>query len=95
MTCYYEWNCEGNGSKTPWRFSLLCPSPRQKAPISEAKTDLFGLAGLFTFDHKIRQCRFAIVTIETSALTAEVGDRKPVTLNDMTMKVWLSPHSSR
>ena len=51
------------------------------------------LAGLFTADHKTGQRRFAIVTTEPNAMAAEVHDRMPAILNDMSMKVWLSPHS--
>ncbi len=94
VTGYYEWKREADGSKTPWRFSLQGASPGHEAAVGEGKANLFGLAGLFTVDYKIRRRLFAIVTTEPNALAAEVHDRMPVILNDMTMKVWLSPHSS-
>ena len=93
VTGYYEWKREADGSKTPWCFSLQSARPRHGAAIGEGKADLFGLAGLFTVDHKARRRRFAIVTTEPNALAAEVHDRMPVILNEITMKVWLSPHS--
>ena len=93
VTGYYEWKREADGSKTPWRFSLSGTSPKHGAAIGDGEADLFVLAGLFTVDRRTKQRRFAIVTTEPNAMAADVHDRMPVILNDMGMKVWLSPDS--
>lgn len=91
VTGYYEWKREEDGSKTPWRFTVS--GEGSGAGAGEKPADLFVLAGLFTVDHKTRTRRFAIVTTEPNDLAAEVHDRMPVILNDMGMRVWLSPDS--
>ena len=99
VTGYYEWKREEDGSKTPWRFTVrggrnkAVRGTRPGAGAGEKPADLFVLAGLFTADRKTGQRRFAIVTTEPNDLAADVHDRMPVILDDMGMKVWLSPDS--
>ncbi len=101
VTGYYEWKREEDGSKTPWRFTVHGTGKkasrnmgnRHGGEIADGQADLFVLAGLFTVDHKTRHRHFTIVTTEPNDLAGDVHDRMPVILNDMGMRVWLTPDS--
>ena len=91
VAAYYEFKQEVDGSKTPWRFSLRGSNPRHGAAVGEGETDLFVLAGLYMVDRVRKQRCFAIVTTEPNDIAAEVHNRMPVILDDMGMRLWLSP----
>mgnify|MGYP002849494745 CR=1 FL=1 len=91
VTGYYEWQEEGCGYKRPWRFILK--SSEDFGGYEDRKTELFVLAGLFSLDPRTNQRHFVIVTTEPNAKAAKVHDRMPVILDDVSMKVWLSPDS--
>jgi putative SOS response-associated peptidase YedK len=81
---FYEWK-KTEKQKTPYRFQLKTGEPFAFAGIWEANEDEDGHT-LFTF---------ALITIASNALVAQVHNRMPVILTREAEPVWLDTNTTR
>ena len=76
---FYEWQRDGDGAKTPWRFVLR-------------SGDLFAFAGVWSpagEGERAGERGFAILTMAANACVAPVHDRMPVLLSPAAEAAWM------